>query len=1133
MSFHNSQNEWVLLQVKACEDTSGGGRWGGGKSCWDETWYTQDAFRSPPKLLLEQTSSCAFARGSKTFSNGDEARVFCVAWDSANRKDDGGWRGVKESRLYQSSDWFAEGRKTFVDLGIGKRARGVVGLGTVGGFIVVALKDYDSTTATAGGDPMHLYVSTDASTWTLAKFPHAAIPTLKENAYTIVESTTHSLAIDILTDPLANIGTLFVSSADGVWFVQALEGTNRNDYGIVDYEGITGLEGVGLANVVRNREEVVGWGEEKRLQTLMTFDDGTFRCRVRSLWAHGFTGSSWAPIQAPATRLDGDSYTCDVNDPSTCSLHLHSVSSPHNYGKTFSSAAPGFVMGVGSVGETLQPYDECDTYVSSDAGVTWRMAQEGAHKYEMGDQGAILVIVDDEDRTDHLHYSYDFGRTWERLDLGLTLRALVLTTVPDSTSQGFMILGSLARGDASGEGRHAIVHVDFADLQQRKCGEKDFERWYVRPPTEGRECVLGHKQWYRRRKPEAACYVGNKFDEEIGHEEDCACGDEDFECDFNYVLADGECVSKGLETVPAGSCTREGQTYMGSSGYRKIPGDTCKGGLEKDKPVRKDCSLARPEDGKASHVVHSFESLVVNQQYFGQGTTVLLQLADDSVWQSSNEGFSWKRLYEDEHFLAIIMHAYSTERAYLVTDTRKMLYTTDTGRTWNTIQAPADPNPFNLPMLDFHPTRPDWIIFTGAADCTNTLSQKCRAIAYYSTDNGRKWKKLDEYVRTCSWARDARLKIDEREIICESYRDKKGSQRSPDYNPVQLIAGQQFYSKKTKLFESVVGYATFSEYLIVAELDETTGTLKLQVSLDGLHFSEGQFPPSMKIDNRAYTILESSTDSVFLHVTMSDQPGNEWGSIFKSNSNGTYYSLAVEHVNRDMRGYTDFEKMIGLDGIALINVVANPEAAGVSGNKKLRTLITHNDGASWKPMSPPAMDSLGQEYDCTSTSCGLHVWGYTSRRDFRATYSSPSAVGLMMAVGNVGETLAPYTDCDVFLTRDGGKVWEEVHKDAHLWEFGDSGSVLVLVDDEGPVDHVIYSTDEGLSWNEYAFEKRLRVASIQTVPTDTSRKFMLIGTVPGESERSVIVHLDFSQITQRKCESGVGSEGCADFSQVC
>lgn len=38
-----------------------------------------------------------------------------------------------------------------------------------------------------------------------------------------------------------------------------------------------------------------------------------------------------------------------------------------------------------------------------------------------------------------------------------------------------------------------------------------------------------------------------------------------------------------------------------------------------------------------------------------------------------------------------------------------------------------------------------------------------------------------------------------------------------------------------------------------------------------------------------------------------------------------------------------------------------------------------------------------------------------------------------MAVGNVGETLAPYTESDTFFSRDAGFTWEEVHKDAHLW----------------------------------------------------------------------------------------------------
>lgn len=100
----------------------------------------------------------------------------------------------------------------------------------------------------------------------------------------------------------------------------------------------------------------------------------------------------------------------------------------------------------------------------------------------------------------------------------------------------------------------------------------------------------------------------------------------------------------------------------------------------------------------------------------------------------------------------------------------------------------------------------------------------------------------------------------------------------------------------------------------------------------------------MKLENMAYTVLESSTDSVFLHVTTHSLLGSEWGSLFKSNSNGTYYGLSLDHVNRNAKGYVDFEKMLGLDGIALMNTVSNPEEAAISGQKKLQTKITHNDG---------------------------------------------------------------------------------------------------------------------------------------------------------------------------------------------
>jgi len=297
----------------------------------------------------------------------------------------------------------------------------------------------------------------------------------------------------------------------------------------------------------------------------------------------------------------------------------------------------------------------------------------------------------------------------------------------------------------------------------------------------------------------------------------------------------------GPEPVPAGTCNRQADTYMGSSGYRKIPGNTCdkSSGVAKDEPISKACSSARPESGKASHVIvstvcnwgpcdladmtqHEFNAYIMQNSYFSMSQTILLQLSDATIWQSSNEGFSWKQLFEGEAFLGMTMHTFSPERAYLLTNQRKIHYTTDTGRSWNTITPPMDPNNLGIPILDFHPTKADWLIYTGSIDCSATLSTSCRAVSYYSTDHGRKWKKIEEYVRNCAWARDARLKIDDREIICESYKNKRGSQNSGEYNPIELIAGSNYYSKKMKLFESVVGFASFSEYLLVAQVSSVS-----------------------------------------------------------------------------------------------------------------------------------------------------------------------------------------------------------------------------------------------------------------------------------------------------------------------
>ncbi|KAG6872853.1 vacuolar protein sorting/targeting protein PEP1 [Termitomyces sp. Mi166 len=134
-----------------------------------------------------------------------------------------------------------------------------------------------------------------------------------------------------------------------------------------------------------------------------------------------------------------------------------------------------------------------------------------------------------------------------------------------------------------------------------------------------------------------------------------------------------------------------------------------------------------------------------------------------------------------------------------------------------------------------------------------------------------------------------------------------------------------------------------------------------------------------------------------------------------------------------------------------------------------------------------------------------------------------------MAVGNVGEELAPYKDSDTFLSRDGGFTWEEIHKDAHLWEFGDSGSILVIVNDEEPTDHLLFSTDQGLNWREYKFSNdKVRIRFVVTVSSDTSRRFILMGNYP-RSPGSVAIHVDFTALTSKKCVLNLEDPGADDF----
>lgn len=214
-------------------------------------------------------------------------------------------------------------------------------------------------------------------------------------------------------------------------------------------------------------------------------------------------------------------------------------------------------------------------------------------------------------------------------DIGIKLRARALMTLPDSTSQKFILLGQVAKRDQTNNiGRVVIVYLDFSKTRTRKCGEADFEKWYARPAKT--ECLMGHKvrgssatiiefllmtvgcsngingerlmrtvTWGRSTK----ILLNTK---RIAIVQKRTMSGAFFawcyivwlriyvSSDYNFIRNGKDCVPVGPEPIPAGVCTgNPEQTYKGSSGFRKIPGNTCKGGVVKDELVDKKCSQGK------------------------------------------------------------------------------------------------------------------------------------------------------------------------------------------------------------------------------------------------------------------------------------------------------------------------------------------------------------------------------------------------------------------------------------------------------------------------------------------------------------------------------------------------------------
>lgn len=1077
MSFHASDSQKVIIHTRVCRTFL---------DCQENDYYTTDGFKTAPRLLRRDTKNCLFAHSTPLFEAGaDEVhndRIICIVFGYSF------W--PKDYRLVVSDNFFkAKGDEFEPNLEGDQRVTGIIKMAVVKGFLVAAAKA-DRT------DELALYVTKNAKDWHRAEFP--SDHRLNEDAYTILESTNYSIQVDVMTTTPTNpMGVLFTSNSNGTYFTRNIENTNRNQDGNVDFEKIQGIQGIVLVNVVSNHEEVkrsprVG----KQVQTKISFDDGrTFK-------------------------------SIKYKDEE---LHLHSVSGISNLGRIFSSPAPGLVMGVGNTGDHLREYTDGNLYVSDDAGLTWILGREKAHKYEFGDQGALLVAIYDEGETNEIAYSLNHGKKWETADLGKQVRAKILTTTPDSTSLKFVLL---ATADEGHKVESYVFSIDFAGLHERKCDKNDFEQWDARLDEDGKpDCLMGQMQSYRRRRADQDCFIDEEFKDPVPLFTQCNCTPEDFECDYDFVREDQKCVPAGGRLpVPKGQCQNSEDTFTGSSGWRLIPGNKCKRRSvddEIDGPKKWPCGeFTKPSaSGNVTSEKSSFSGSSFEEYYYlertessrGEDQTVVMRTDEKETYLTRDHGKTWTQILKGEAITGIYPHDYFNDVVFFLTSGRKVWYSINRGDRIKQFEAPVGgpTHDEGLQPIGFHADSKDVLLWTAAAECSSSDKGRCHSDVYVSKDRGDVWTRIVRYARKCEFIKKEGRAERENLIYCEQYQDE-----SLD-NPVQLISSDNWFVDTQPHFPDIIDFATMAEFIIVAAKDQDY--LKLDASIDGKTFADAMFPPNFNVPHqKAYTVLESSTHAVFLHVTVENRKDFEYGSIIKSNSNGTFYVLSVNGVNRDESGYVDFEKMLGLQGVALINVVDNIDKVEEGQPKKLKSMITHNDGAVWSLIPPPPKDAEGHDYDCNVEdveNCSLHLHGYTERNDPRSTFSSPSAVGLMMGMGNVGAHLTRKSEGHVFLTPDGGISWRAVKKGNYLWEYGDQGSIIVIVEEQVATNVVYYSRNEGETWIEYKFsEAKMNIVGISTLPSDTSRNFLLWGRDAESESKIATVNLDFTGLTDRQCK---------------
>ncbi|XP_039337917.1 VPS10 domain-containing receptor SorCS3 isoform X5 [Mauremys reevesii] len=396
---------------------------------------------------------------------------------------------------------------------------------------------------------------------------------------------------------------LYISDTRGVYFTLALENvkSSRGLEGniIIDLYEVAGIKGIFLAN-----KKI-----EDQIKTFITYNKGR----------------DWRLLQAPDTDLRGGPLHCQLP---FCSLHLHLQISenPYTSGSISSKeTAPGLVVATGNVGSELS-YTDISTFISSDAGNSWRQIFEEEYNVWYLDWGGALVAMK---RTSmpirHLWVSFDEGRSWNKYAFTSTPLFVDGSLVePGIETQLMTIFGHFSL-----RSEWQLVKVDYKSIFSRRCNKEDYQTWHLH--NQGEPCVMGERKIYKKRKPGAQCALGRDYSRTVVSEP-CVCAEWDFECDYGYERHNNNQCMPAFWFNPSSlpkDCSL-GQSYLNSTGYRRIVSNNCTDGLREKYVARAEqCPGKAP---RGLHILTSDGKLLAQQ---GHNTTFIILMEEGDLQRTN------------------------------------------------------------------------------------------------------------------------------------------------------------------------------------------------------------------------------------------------------------------------------------------------------------------------------------------------------------------------------------------------------------------------------------------------------------------------------------------------------------------